>query len=224
MERGGSGRSRIRPALAAIVAAAMLLILALAVWRGCAAAGIDVTALRSQDVESVVRGWGRWGWVASIGLMVLHSFLPLPAEIIALANGMLFGPVIGSALTWGGAMLGALLSFALARACGRPFLRLVLTEDQRRRLDRFDPGTGALLLARLVPVLSFNLVNYAAGLLGVPWWRFLWTTALGILPLTLVMVLMGGAMLRAPLWAWSGVALAAIALWLLWKARRQAPP
>ena len=67
-----------------------------------------------------------------------------------------------------------------------------------------------LLLARLVPVISFNLINYAAGILHVGWWRFLWTTSLGILPIT---VASGpGNQLTGPMWdAWlagSGLLLA----------------
>src|SRR3546814_6092555 len=43
--------------------------------------------------EDVILSWGHWGVLASIGLMVLHSFVPFPAEFVALANGMLYGPV-----------------------------------------------------------------------------------------------------------------------------------
>ena len=42
--------------------------------------------------------------------MVLHSFIPFPAEFLAIANGMVFGPVLGTVITWSGAMAGALLA------------------------------------------------------------------------------------------------------------------
>src|SRR3546814_7710304 len=50
--------------------------------------------------EDVILSWGHWGVLASIGLMVLHSFVPFPAEFVALANGMLYGPVWGTIITW----------------------------------------------------------------------------------------------------------------------------
>ena len=50
--------------------------------------------------------------------MVAHSFLPFPAEIVALANGMVFGPLWGAVVIWVGAMLGAATAFALVRALG----------------------------------------------------------------------------------------------------------
>jgi uncharacterized membrane protein YdjX (TVP38/TMEM64 family) len=212
----GNGRS-VRALAATIVLVLLGAALAAAAWRMAAARGLDITALTPADVESFVRACGAWGAIGSVALMVLHSFLPLPAEIIPIVNGMMFGPWLGIALTWIGAMLGAVLSFALARWLGRPFVRFVVAETRWQRLDALPLSPGALLVARLVPLISFNLVNYAAGLLGVGWWTFLWTTAIGILPLTIAMVLIGGRLLAAPLWIWVVLALAVLALWLLWR-------
>jgi uncharacterized membrane protein YdjX (TVP38/TMEM64 family) len=211
----------IRTVAALVLAVLLLSGLALALWRGLAAQGVSIAALDVGEVESFVRSWGAWSAAASVALMVLHSFLPLPAEIIPIANGMLFGPLLGIALTWTGAMLGAVLSFALARALGRPFVRLVVADARWAAIERVSPRPGILLLVRLVPFISFNLVNYAAGLTGVRWWPFLWTTALGILPLTVAMVLAGAEILQAPLWAWLAGALALAVLWLLFRRRAQ---
>jgi uncharacterized membrane protein YdjX (TVP38/TMEM64 family) len=211
----------IRTVVPLALAALLLTGLVLALWRALAAQGISAAALDAGAVESFVRGWGAWSAGASVALMVLHSFLPLPAEIIPIANGMLFGPLLGIGLTWTGAMLGAVLSFALARALGRPFVRLVVSDARWAEIERVSLRPGTLLLVRLVPLISFNLVNSAAGLMGVRWWPFLWTTALGILPLTVAMVLAGTEILQAPLWAWLAAALALAALWLLFRRRAQ---
>ena len=48
-----------------------------------------------------------------------------------------------------------------------------------------ERGGATLLLAmRLIPILPFSLVSYAAGAARVPAWRFVWTTAVGYLPIT----------------------------------------
>ena len=62
-----------------------------------------------QDIEDTIVSWGPWGVAASMGLMVVHSFLPFPAEFLAIANGMVYGPVWGVVITWSGAMLGAFI-------------------------------------------------------------------------------------------------------------------
>ena len=184
----------------------------LAGWLWLRARGIDLSAMSATDVEATVKGWAPWTWLASIALMVLHSFVPLPAEIIALANGMLFGPWWGVLVTWIGAMLGAVLAYALARALGRPAVRVIVPARYWARLEAVPVRAGPLLAIRLMPVISFNLVNYAAGLLGVPWWRFLWTTALGILPIVVTMVVLGRELMAAPWWIWGGFALVCVAL------------
>ncbi|MGH7125839.1 MAG: TVP38/TMEM64 family protein [Stellaceae bacterium] len=201
--------------MAAIAAAGLALLLVAGViggWLWLRAHGIDLGAMSTADVEATVRSWAPWTWLASIALMVLHSFVPLPAEIIALANGMLFGPWWGVVVTWAGAMLGAVLAYGLARALGRPAVRAFIPARHWARLAAIPVEPGPLLAIRLMPVISFNLVNYAAGLLGVPWWRFLWTTALGILPIVVTMVVLGRELMAAPWWIWGGFALACLAL------------
>lgn len=168
--------------------------------------GID---LSPAGIERLAAGWGAWAPMASILLMIAHSFVPFPAEAIAVANGMLFGPVYGTLVTWLGAMAGALLAYGIGRWLGRAAVERLVPARLHGELDRWSgyvrPGT--LLAARLIPVISFNLINYGAGVAVVGLWTFLWTTALGILPLTILSVLIGhGALGWSPV-AWLVVAL-----------------
>jgi uncharacterized membrane protein YdjX (TVP38/TMEM64 family) len=205
------------------IAMVALLVAAFLLWRVLAQHDIELAGMNPTDAQRFAASWGMWSAAVAVLLMVLHSFVPLPAEIIAVANGMLFGTWLGVALTWAGAMLGAVLSFALARALGRPFVRLLVSERHWQQVETRSLTPTTLLLIRLVPLISFNLVNYAAGLLGVRWWPFLWTTALGILPLTVAMVVAGDEMLQAPLWLWLAIAAALLVLWLALQRWRRAP-
>jgi uncharacterized membrane protein YdjX (TVP38/TMEM64 family) len=153
--------------------------------------------LSAEQIAETIRSWGAWAMVGSVLLMVAHSFVPLPSEFIAIANGIVFGLVIGTIITWIGAMLGAILAFALARWLGRWFVEAILPARYAATLDHWthEQGTPVLLVSRLLPVVSFNLINYAAGLTSVSWWTFLWTTGLGIAPLTFLMVFAGEQMI-----------------------------
>jgi len=183
-------------------------------------------ARSAEAAEERIRAWGAWGVAGSILLMILHSFIPFPAEMLAMANGMVFGPIWGTVITWVGAMLGAYLAFGLARVLGRPFVMAMIGRRHRKALDDWvaRQGAGTLFFSRFVPVISFNLINYAAGLTSVSWWTFTWATGLGILPLTFAMVLTGHGVLAGDVWVW--LLAAGIVGWLLWwkvgsrKARR----
>lgn len=130
----------------------------------------------------------------SIGLMVLHSFVPFPAEVLAIANAMVYRPLWGGVITWIGAMLGGYLAFGIARTFGRPLVQRIVPAKHWSSLDSWSYRQGgvALLLSRLMPVIAFNLINYAAGLTKVSWWTFTWATGLGILPLTVLLSVAGG--------------------------------
>ncbi len=170
-----------------------------------------------EEVVQFVRASGSWGVAASIGLMVLHSFIPFPAEFVAIANGLCYGPFWGSVITWTGAMLGAFLAFGLAKLLGRPFVDKMLSKNKSQQLDAWllRHGASTLLFCRFIPVIAFNLINYAAGLTRISWWTFAWTTGLGILPLTILMVVMGDRMSSMPWQMWLILIALGLPLWLL---------
>ena len=170
-----------------------------------------------EEFERLIESWGAWGVFAAIGLMIVHSFIPFPAEFVAIANGMIYGTLWGTIITWVGAMLGAFLSFGLTRMLGRPFVKKMLSNNRLQTVDDWvaHHGGKTLLLSRFIPVISFNLINYAAGLTRLSWWTFAWATGLGILPLTTIMVIMGDQMETLPWYAWGLLGAVGLALWLL---------
>jgi len=176
-----------------------------------------------EDVVAHIRAWGAWAALGSIVLMVVHSFLPFPSELITLANGMVFGPWWGSVITWIGAMLGAIATFGLVRLLGRPFVYRMLSEQQVKRLSDWSSRQGgvALLTGRLIPVIAFNLLNYAAALTSISWWTFIWATGLGILPLTILLNVFGARILNltGATWLWLLVAAVVLIGWLCVKCR-----
>jgi uncharacterized membrane protein YdjX (TVP38/TMEM64 family) len=158
--------------------------------------------------------------------MIMHTLIPLPAELLAIAAGMLLGTFWGFVTIWVGAILGAYLGFFLARSFGRDLVQRLAHQRRLQRLQGWLHRTDIplLLALRLVPIISFNLVNFALGLTTLGWWRFTWTTAVGIVPATAVMVALG-----AHLYDWQlliALSLAAIAVGLggYWVLHRRSAP
>ena len=173
--------------------------------------------ISAEAIERIVRSWGAWGVLASIGLMVVHSLVPFPAELLAIANGMVYGPLWGTVITWTGAMLGAYLAFGLARILGRPFIDLMVSKRNLHALDEWTASRGGRLvfISRFTPIIAFNLVNYAAGLIRISWWTFSWATGVGILPMTILMVVMGDRIDRMDWRLWLLIVLGGLALCFL---------
>ncbi len=143
--------------------------------------------------EAFLDRFGQWSLVLAPLLMIVVAILPFPAEFPAMLNGMIFGPLIGTTITWLGAILGAWISFELARRFGRPlterFVKSTLLERTDRAVD--SAGWPGLLTLRLIPAVAFTALNWGAGLTTVPRWTFLWTTTLGVLPGAIVFTVSG---------------------------------
>jgi len=180
-------------------------------------------SLSVEGVTQMIRDSGHWGVLISIGLMVVHSFVPFPSELLTMANGMVYGPLWGTVVSWAGAMLGALLAYALARRLGSGFVRRMLGPERCDGIDKWLDynGPGALLMSRLIPAISFNLVNYASGLARVPLWTFIWTTAIGMLPVTILVVAMGANIKEISWWQWALLFVIGLAAWAVLRSIRK---
>ena len=133
--------------------------------------------------------------VVSFLLMVFQSVIaPLPAFLITIANANLFGWWQGAILSWASAMAGAALCFWIARVVGREAVEKLAGKNGIRQMEEFFQrhGTQSVLIARLLPFVSFDWVSYFAGLTSMRFWSFFWATGLGQLPATIVYGYVGG--------------------------------
>lgn len=180
-----------------------------------------------ETARAYIAGYGALAPVVSAILMIFQSVIaPLPAFLITFANGLLFGVWWGAALSWSSAMLGAALCFFIARLLGRPVIVRVLSESTVNMSDRFFQryGKHAVLIARLVPVISFDAISYGAGLTGM---RFLWfaiATGIGQLPATLLYSYLGDRVtgsVKALFWGFGIVIAVSIVIGLIKRRGKQ---
>lgn len=171
--------------------------------------------LVSADIEQLrqyLLSFGIWAPVVSATLMVLQAVLfPLPAFIITVTNGLLFGAFWGTVLSWSSAMVAAAVCYGIARVLGRPAVERLVSPRALTVADRFFDryGKHAVLIARLIPVLSFDVVSYAAGVTSLNFVEFMIATGIGQLPATILYSYLGQNMTRDAefgLWAFMAVA------------------
>jgi uncharacterized membrane protein YdjX (TVP38/TMEM64 family) len=148
-----------------------------------------------QAVKEYILGFGVWAPVVSFMLMILQSVVaPLPAFIITFANAGLFGWIPGAILSWSSAMAGAVLCFYIAKFFGRNTVEKLTSKAALEGVDKFFGRYGkyAILIARLLPFISFDIVSYGAGLTSMSFWAFFVATGIGQLPATIVYSYIGG--------------------------------
>jgi uncharacterized membrane protein YdjX (TVP38/TMEM64 family) len=180
------------------------------------------------EVRHQIDRLGAAGPLLILVLTLLHAVVFYPAEIVDAAAGFAYGFFPALALMTVGWVLSGLLCWAVGRRVARPLLDRWFGEARFERVEEaIERGGPTLLLAmRLIPILPFSVVSYAAGAARVPLWRFVWTTALGYLPITAIAVYFGtrleGLSLTDPLALGSAAALLALLAIGHWAMRRQA--
>ncbi|WP_257348309.1 TVP38/TMEM64 family protein [Pseudalkalibacillus decolorationis] len=157
-----------------------------------------LTLLTKGSVDQVVQLINSWGMIApllSILLMIFQAIAaPIPAFLITAANGVVFGVYGGIIVSWVGAMLGALVSFFIAKWFGEKFVIKVKKEKKwMEKVKRLSGTYGftTVLTARLIPVISFDVISFAAGLSGMRLRSFLTATGIGMIPGTVVYTILG---------------------------------
>ncbi|WP_417565303.1 TVP38/TMEM64 family protein [Marinobacter sp.] len=146
---------------------------------------------------SVLSNWlanqGALGPVLLMLLMILAVVVgPIPTLPISAASGLVYGMVSGTAIAVAGALAGSLIAFYLARVLGRDAVQQKLDTNpvfSARGSQRFL--FIAVFLTRLIPLFSFALISYAAGVTAIRVWHYTVATALGMLPMTFVFAGLG---------------------------------
>lgn len=183
----------------------------------------DTTEVRRQ-----IDKLGVGGPLLIVALALIHSVVIYPAEIVNAAAGFVYGFFPALAIVSVGWLASALLCYAVGHRVARPLLDRFFGVERFERFERMiERGGVPLLLAlRLIPIVPFSLVCYAAGAARVPLWRFVWTTLVGYLPITALAVYFGtrleGLEITDPLVLGSVAALLVLLFVGNWIVRRQA--
>lgn len=154
-----------------------------------------LSGMNLEMIKEYILSFGIWAPITSFLLMILQSVIaPIPAFLITLSNAAIFGWVKGAILSWSSAMAGAALCFFIARGLGRDAVEKLTSKFALKDIDGFFEkyGKHTILIARLLPFISFDIVSYAAGLTSMSFGSFFIATGIGQLPATIIYSYVGG--------------------------------
>ncbi|SDO47654.1 TVP38/TMEM64 family protein [Alkalicoccus daliensis] len=155
-----------------------------------------ITSGEAGQLQQFILSYGVFAPAISTFLMVLAVIIaPIPTFIITFTNGLSYGVLLGGLLSWGSALIGAAICYYLAHFFGRP---LVVKLVPARPLDWADEffekyGVYAVILSRVVPVVSYGAASYAAGLTKIKFVPYMIGTAIGQTPGTFLYSYIGAS-------------------------------
>ncbi|MEN6575208.1 MAG: VTT domain-containing protein [Phycisphaerales bacterium] len=161
--------------------------------------------------------------LAYVGIVAVEVVVaPIPGLMLYAPGAMVFGGFLGGLLSLLGNVLGAGISCELVRVLGgkrfASWLEQGRLKKYRERLSK--SGMWLILLLRVNPLTSSDLVSYAAGLAGIPVWKVMVGTLLGMAPLCWAQAYLSDGILKAipqliyPLMALCGVYVV-VAVWIV---------
>lgn len=128
-----------------------------------------------------------------IGLYILVVISMVPGVFVMdLIAGYLFGQWGGAVSVLLGSFIAALILFLSTKYA---FGDLLLKRDSKivqRLKEGFDRNqVSYLLFLRIAPMIPFGIMNIALGLLDIKLKRFIWTTAVGLCPIAILLTQAG---------------------------------
>ncbi|GAB2210284.1 hypothetical protein Droror1_Dr00015547 [Drosera rotundifolia] len=164
-------------------------------------AGI-ATACFTLPIEKILKNFliwveedlGPWGPLVLAVAYVPLTVLAVPASILTLGGGYLYGLPVGFVADSFGATLGASAAFLLGRTIGRSFVLSKIKDYPKFRAVAIAiqrSGFKIVLLLRLVPLLPFNILNYLLSVTPVALWEYALASWLGMMPITFALVYVG---------------------------------
>ena len=124
-------------------------------------------------------------------LYILFSGLSFPfvPTILTIAAGALFGVIEGVIIVSFASTVGACICFLLSRYLLKDFINNKFEKTKVIIDNKFSKnGIYYLLSLRLIPTISFVLINLIMGILPISLFRFYYISQLGMLPATVIYV------------------------------------
>ena len=215
----------------------LLSIVGLFLWSffkgGLAAIALSTSVPSEEKVIALRAAFAAWGVFAPLAYLLLVIIevviAPIPGTLLYLPGGMLFGGFWGGTLSLLGNTIGAGASCLFMRSLLGPVARHKLTQHPffvryRNRIDRH--GMGIIILLRVNPLTSSDLVSYAAGPTRISLRHVMLGTLLGMAPLCYLQSYLSMSLFEAFPWLiWPLVGVSAIYLailfWIVWMAGKK---
>jgi uncharacterized membrane protein YdjX (TVP38/TMEM64 family) len=153
------------------------------------------------QIRARLRGMGWYSIVVFIGAAALVNALGIPRLWISAVAGSLYGAVQGTGIALVATLIGASANFLMGRSLLRGPITRRMPSRLRRWYDAFNRhGFSAILYCRLFPFTNATLTNLLGGASQMKFRAFLAATAIGFLPFTIAMAMLGSSAAKQSEW------------------------
>lgn len=172
------------------------ILLVAGVWWVVKCQCVNLNSLAPAALRDFIRSFGNLAILVYIIAYALNtiSILP-PIAPLSLTAGFAFGAVWGALYLMLGAMIGTSATFMISRYFGRSLIDKIL-RGKLKRLDEklSERGFMTVLFFRVIPLVPYEVLNYASGLSSIKFRDYFLATILGLIPGVVIAAFFGGSL------------------------------
>lgn len=147
--------------------------------------------------EQIVGRFGAAGPIMTMTIQLILALTPFPSDVIAIAHGAIFGFLPGAIYSWTSWWLASILEFGLGRRVRNEFDLDSALSKAPERIRSFPISHPIyLILSRQIPWLGGHVSTFVPGAAGVSWQRYLWCSAIAIIPGSLILAALGARIIE----------------------------
>jgi uncharacterized membrane protein YdjX (TVP38/TMEM64 family) len=183
----------------------------------------QVNILTPEGFRQTVKNLGLLGPFVYIGILALSVVIsPIPSAPLAVIAGTIWGTLMAGIYSIIGGFIGGLIAYFLGRTLGRSAIKALTGKIIYFSKNRGETYLSwVIFITRMLPIFSFDLISYAAGIAGISLPKYALATFLGMIPSTFLLTYMGGALsLRTPLGIAISIIFLIVIIVLPWLIRR----
>lgn len=155
----------------------------------------DFDLFSAEGLKQAIQNWGWRGVLVYISVLALSVVIsPIPSAPLAVAAGMVWGPIWAGIYSITGGFLGGLVAYFIGYTLGRSAVHALTGKLIYFSKNRGEVYLGwVIFITRLLPVLSFDLISYGAGITGLSLPIYAIATLLGMIPSTFLLTFLGSS-------------------------------
>jgi len=145
-----------------------------------------------EHLKTLLDQYAFWAPLIFMCIYIVSVVLFLPGSVLTISGGFIFGPVLGALYNITAAVIGATIAFLIARYLAADWV----TKKTGGKLKQLKEGVEQegwrfIAVVRLIPLLPFNVLNYALGLTQVRLSAYSIASAIFMLPGTIAYTYLG---------------------------------
>ena len=157
---------------------------------------VNLKSLTPASIRDYIQSFGRLAVVAYIIAYALNTISVLPPIApLSLAAGLAFGEVRGAVYLMTAAIIGTSATFMISRFFGRNLVKNILRGAFKNLDEKLqENGFMTVLFFRVIPLVPYEVLNYASGLSSIKFKDYFLATFIGLIPGVLISAFFGGSL------------------------------